>query len=210
MSDYYPIMLNVRDQRCVVIGGGEVAERKVIAFLECGAAVCVISPNISPELRRLCDDRQIQVINRDYRTGDLSNALVAIAATDDPNVNASVFSEGKEKGILTNVVDDPEKSTFIVPSMLRRGDLLISISTSGRSPALARKIRTELEQQYGPEYALLAEIISEVRSEIKDGGIHVDSETWQKSMNIDKLLALLRKGDAKGAKEQLITALQRK
>ena len=203
-------MLNVRDQRCVVIGGGEVAERKVIAFLECGAAVCVISPNISPELRRLCDDRQIQVINRDYRTGDLSNALVAIAATDDPNVNASVFSEGKEKGILTNVVDDPEKSTFIVPSMLRRGDLLISISTSGRSPALARKIRTELEQQYGPEYALLAEIISEVRSEIKDGGIYVDSETWQKSMNIDKLLALLRKGDTKGAKEQLITALQRK
>ena len=209
MSDYYPLMLNITGEKCIVIGGGDVAERKAKTFLECGAKVHVISPDISPALQRLEKTGQIGVTHRSYQPGDLSDALVVVAATDDQETNENIFKEGQRSRILTNVVDDPENSNFIVPSLLRRGDLLISISTSGRSPALARKIRTELEQHYGNEYESLTIMLSEIRAELKDQGIQINSEEWQKALNLDAMLDLIQKDRYDEAKNKLLSELKR-
>ena len=208
MSGYYPIVLNLRDKRCIVVGGGLVAERKVKAFLECGASVYVISPDLSPGLCDLADKEQIEVMPRTYRTGDLKDAVLAVAATDDPEVNSRVSGEGQRIGVLVNVVDEPEKSSFIVPSILRRGDLLIAVSTSGRSPALARKIREHLEERYSVEYAALVVLVSEVRAELKERGIEVQSDVWQKALQVAALLDLLRERDYEGAKQRLLADLE--
>ena len=208
MSDYYPIMLKLRGKRCVVVGGGEVAERKVQAMLECGASVCVVSPELSEGLRALADEGQIEVTARRYRRGDLKGAVLAVAAVDDPEVNKRVFREGERRGVPVNVVDDPENSSFIVPSILRRGDLLIAVSTSGRSPALARKIRQDLEESYGAEYAALVLLISEVRSDLKQRGIRMQGDAWQESLQVAPLLKLLRKKDYDGARRRLVDELE--
>jgi len=208
MADYYPIMLDLRGKRCVVIGGGPVAERKVKTFLECGALVYVISPELSPALCELAEMGNIDVARRSFESGDLSGAVLAVAATDESEVNRQVFCEGQSVGVLINVVDDPENCSFIVPSILRRGDITIAVSTSGRSPALARKIREDLEESYGPEYASLAVLIAEVRSELRGRGIQVDSEEWQESLRIQLLLPLLRQNDYDGAKKSLLSELE--
>jgi len=207
MSDYYPVFLNVAGERCVVVGGGEVAERKARTLLEQGASVVVISPAVVRGLSELAEEGRIEVSLSDYRHGDLHNALLVIAATDDPKVNAGVAREGKERGVLVNVVDDPELSNFIVPSLVRRGDITIAISTGGKSPALARKIRTELEQSFPPEYALLALLLSEVRNELKTRGLRLDGDTWQRGMDLDMLLDMLKKGEFEEAKKRLLSDL---
>ena len=165
-SSYYPIFMNVQGKKCVVIGGGQVALRKVKSLLEYGARVEVISPVICPELNKMNEKGEISVIRADYRPGGLPNALLAIAATDNDNRNLEVARESRNKGVLVNVVDCAENSDFILPSYLRRGDVTIAVSTSGRSPALARKIRTRLENEFGDEYASLALLIGEVRAEV--------------------------------------------
>ena len=209
MSEYYPIMLKVSGKKCVVVGGGNVAERKTKAFLECGGTVYVISPNLSSGLRSLAETGQIEVIHRDYRADDLKNAAIVVAATDDQEVNKRIYSEGQQRGILTNVVDDPENSNFIVPSVLQRDDVIIAVSTSGRSPALARKIRTELEEKYSKEYASLAILLSEVRSELKGQGIEINNEVWQEAIDTDLLIELLRRGESQEAKNTLLSRLQK-
>jgi precorrin-2 dehydrogenase/sirohydrochlorin ferrochelatase len=145
---YYPLFLDIEGKKCVVIGGGEVATRKVKALLTCRADVVVISPEIEDELKRL----NISWIKREYRYGDLDGAQIVISATDSPEVNKKVSEEAREKNILVNVVDNPKLCNFLVPSTLRRGELCIAISTSGRAPSLAKAIRIRLEKIFGPEY----------------------------------------------------------
>jgi siroheme synthase-like protein len=210
MSTYYPIFLNIQGRKCVVVGGGEVAERKARALADQGASVTVISARVCDGLARLAEQGTIQISRRDYHSGDLEDALIAIAATDDPMVNMEVAREGRVRGVLTNVVDDPEHSDFIVPSLLRRGDISIAVSTGGKSPALARRIRTELEQSFASEYASLALLISEVRQELKRDSIHVDGNAWQRSLDLEPLLDMLKKGEIKQAKEKLLSNLLRK
>ena len=135
---YYPIFLNIRGKRCVVVGGGPVALRKVNILLEHEANVEVISPELCPELSQLAKSRAIQVLQRNYNGGDLQGVFIAIAATDDGEINNKVAEEARAKGVLVNVVDDLEHSDFIVPSQFRRGDIAIAVSTAGKSPALAR------------------------------------------------------------------------
>jgi len=207
MSTYYPIFLNIQGKKCVVVGGGEVAERKARALVEQGASVTVISARVSDGLTQLAEQGIIELSLRDYQPGDLENALIAIAATDDPKVNMDVVREGQERGVLTNVVDAPEHSDFIVPSLLRRGDVSIAVSTGGKSPALARRIRTELEQSLAPEYASLALLVSQVRQELKRDGIHVEGNAWQKSLDLEPLLDMLKKGEFEQAKEKLLSDL---
>jgi precorrin-2 dehydrogenase/sirohydrochlorin ferrochelatase len=210
MSTYYPIFLNIQGKKCVVVGGGEVAERKARALADQGSSVTVISARVCNGLAQLAEQGTIQIFRRDYRSGDLEHALIAIAATDDPMVNTEVAREGRERGVLTNVVDDPEHSDFIVPSLLRRGDIGIAVSTGGKSPALARRIRTELEQSFASEYASLALLISEVRQELKRDGIHVDGDAWQRSLDLEPLLDMLKKGEFEQAKEKLLSNLLNK
>jgi len=205
---YYPVFLNVKGKKCVIIGGGQVALRKVNMLLETEAEVTVISPNMCPDLIQMAARGEIRAINREYRTGDLENVFVAIAATDNGETNEQVVAEAREGSVLVNVVDDAENSDFIVPSYFRRGNLSIAVSTGGKSPALARKIRTRLEKEIGDEYALLTSLANEVRAELKQKSIEVGSGGWQEALDLDLLLGLLRKGQKEKAKATLLSELK--
>lgn len=207
---YYPIFLNATGKRCVVVGGGQVALRKVRALLEYKASVEVISPELCSELGQLAESGAIQILHREYRAGDLKGAVIAIAATDDSDINRRVAEEAQGKAVLVNVVDDAESSDFILPSYVRRGDVTIAISTAGRSPALARKIRTKLEKDFGAEYACLVRLIDEVRAEVKRQGIKVDGDAWQEALDLELLTELLRKGDSEKVRDILLSNLKRR
>jgi precorrin-2 dehydrogenase/sirohydrochlorin ferrochelatase len=157
------MMLDVKGRKCVVVGGGEVAARKVETLLDCGALVTVLAPRLEPELADMVAGRKITHLNREYSKGGLDGSALAIAATDDENVNRSVYNDAVESRIPVNVVDVPELCTFIVPSIVERGDLLIAISTSGKSPAMAKRIRRELEEKFGAEYGVVLELMGEMR-----------------------------------------------
>ena len=205
---YYPVFLNVKGKKCVVVGGGQVALRKVRVMLEHGADVEVISPDLCPELAKLSASGEIRALGRDYQAGDLKNAFVAIAATDNSEINRRVVAEARRKSVLVNVVDDAGNSDFIVPSYLRRGEITIAVSTGGTSPALARKIRSKLEKELGDEYALLVGLIGEVRAEVRQQKIEIDSDGWQEALDLDQLLDLLRKGETERAKAALLRNLK--
>ncbi len=209
MHPYYPIFLNIEGRRCVVVGGGQVALRKVKVLLEHGAEVQVASPSLCPELSQLAENGTIKALRRDYEPGDLQGAFIAVAATDDMGTNEKVAKEARRERVLVNVVDDPQRSDFIVPSYLRRGDVAVAISTGGRSPALARKIRTELEESFGAEYAALALLLDQVRSELKQRGIRVDGDAWHRALDLNLLLPLLRAGRDDEAKKAMLTNLKR-
>jgi siroheme synthase-like protein len=205
---YYPIFLNIKDKRCVVVGGGQVAHRKAKMLLEGRANVFVISPNPHPEIIKLSKRKTIHLIQRDYKPGDLKDAAIILACTDVKEVNHKVADEAKKAGVLVNVADDPKRSDFISPSLFKRGNLMLAISTAGISPALARKIRTKLEKTFGEEYASLLSLIGEVRSTLKEEGYRVPTETWQETLDLDSLIQLLRSGQRKKAKAILLTKLQ--
>jgi precorrin-2 dehydrogenase/sirohydrochlorin ferrochelatase len=163
----YPVNLDLRNRKCVVIGGGGVAERKVETLLDFGGTVVVVSPDLSPRLRELSANKLIEHISEAYEPQCLEQAYLVIAATNDPEVNKAVSLEAQRRRILVNVVDNPELCTFFVPAIIHRGDLVISISTSGKSPALARRIREEMEFHFGPEYSKLTDLLGEFRDEVK-------------------------------------------
>jgi siroheme synthase-like protein len=205
---YYPIFLNIQGKRCVVIGGGKVALRKIKMLLDCGANVSVISPKPHPDIAKLSKERAIHFIQRDYESQDLKGAVIAIVCTDVKEVNRKVADEAKKAGILVNVADDPEPSDFIIPAFFRRGNLTLAVSTSGVSPALARKIRMKLEKSFGEEYASLLSLIGEVRSTLKEKGYIVDAEAWQGALDLDLLIQLVRSGQRKKAKAVLLSKLK--
>ncbi len=195
---YYPVFLDIGGKKCVVVGGGQVALRKVETLLGNGARVEVISPELCPELAA---NPQISVLKRAYRPGDLAGAYLAIAATDSPETNHRVAVEARGERVLINVVDDAEYCDFILPSLVRRGDITIAISTAGKSPAVARKLRTRLEKEFGEEYAVLLGIVEEIRRDVKRRSLTVDSETWQDALDLDLLTGLIRKGQTEKARE---------
>ena len=207
MRRYYPVFLNVRGKRCVVVGGGEVALRKAEVLLEHDAMVEVVSPTLCPELIQLAKAKVISVLSRDWEPRDLKGAFMVIAATAESNTNKEIASEAKQQKILVNVVDNAEQSDFIVPSCLHRGDLSIAVSTTGKSPALARKVRTSLEQYFGEEYASLTDLIGEVRTELKGKGAEVSSDDWQKALDLDLFIKLLQNGQREKAKATLLDYL---
>lgn len=169
---YYPVSLDLRGKRCLVCGGGRVAVRKVHALRQHGAEVTVVSPTVTANLRDMAIRGDIRWEDRPYREGDLEGYFLVIAATDDEDVNARVSDEARHRGLLVNVVDDPGRSNFIVPAVARRGSLTLAVSTDGRSPALARRIREELERCYGAEYeafvALLGSLREQAQREVAD------------------------------------------
>jgi precorrin-2 dehydrogenase / sirohydrochlorin ferrochelatase len=163
----YPICLVWLDRRrSVVIGGGAVAARKTAALLAAGAAVTAISPQFSPEFMQLAHPAALQLIQRPYQEGDLEGAFLVISATDVPEVNQAVYAEGLRRGCLINVVDDPQHSNFIVPAVVRRGEVQVAVTTGGSSPALARRLREHLERWLRPAYGDLAALLAELRPEL--------------------------------------------
>lgn len=202
MAKYYPIFLNIQDKKCVVVGGGNVAWRKVCSLKEAGARVTVVSPEFCPELEK---ETEIERIKQKYDKEFLKGALVVIASTDDEEVNKRIYYDATEKGILVNVVDKPEFCSFIVPASIVQGDLRISISTGGASPALARNIREYLEKQFGNEYNELTKLLSEMRrkvlSEIRDESIRRD--ILQQIAGLDMLEVIKKKGIQEAKKKML-------
>lgn len=209
-SAYYPMFVDIRGRRCVVIGGGEVAMRKVARLVDCGGDVEVISPELCSGLQIMVDKGEINFQPRNYQPGDLFNAFIAIAATDNNAVNREIVREAHEEGALVNAVDELEEGDFIVPSCFQRGDIIISVSTEARSPALARKVRMELEKCLGEEYAIMAKLVRQVRIELKNQGIKVDGNTWQEALDIDVFIKLIRQGDNERAKAVLLENLKKR
>jgi len=209
MAAYYPVYLNLQGRKCLIAGGGQVALRKAAAMLEHGAEVTVVSPRLCTGLRKLAHESRIQAVNRPYRAGDLKGVSIAIVATSNRGINRSAAEDAKKHRVPVNVVDDPVLSDFIVPSILRRGDLSIAISTSAKSPALARKIRSRLENSFDKEYAPLVAIIDEVRRRVKKQGLKVSSSDWQQAIDIDSMIGLIRQGQGEEAGEDLIEKLRK-
>ncbi len=151
--DYYPIFLNLEGKRCLVVGGGEVATRKVQGLLDAGAAVVVVSPTLTTTLSELARRGALHHEARPFQAEDVVGCALVIGATNQPAVNAAVYEASQRHGIWVNIVDTPDACDFIAPAVVRRGALQIAISTGGNSPTLAKRIRAHLEQLYGPEYA---------------------------------------------------------
>jgi precorrin-2 dehydrogenase/sirohydrochlorin ferrochelatase len=208
--EFYPLFLKIKGKKCVVVGGGQVARRKVKALLEHGASVEVISPEPCLELAKLAETGEIKLRKRGYQSGDLRGAFLAVAAADSRALNRQVAKEAQKKAVLVNVADAPQNSDFIFPSYLHRGALTVAVSTGGVSPALARKIRTGLEKEIGAEYASLVRLVGEVRTELKRRKIKITGDDWQEALDLDFIIALLKKGDEEKAKAVLLENIMRK
>lgn len=172
---YYPVNLSIAGRRCLVIGGGRVAARKVATLLECGGAVEVISPDLTAELQALFRQGRLAWRDRPYRPGDLAGGFLVIAATDNEEVQAAVFSEATAAGQLVNVADVPQRCNFILPAVVSRQDLVIAVSTAGKSPALAARIRGQLSEAYGDEYGTVVEIMGLLRPVVLALGLGPES-----------------------------------
>ncbi len=164
MAELYPIYLDLTDRTLLVVGGGDVASRKVGALLERKIQVTVVAPEICPKLQKQAGSAGLVIHQRSYRTADLAEHWLVIAATDDSELNRKIFADAAKARIFCNVVDQPQLCTFQVPAVVRQGLLQIAISTGGASPALARKIRQELQEQFGPAYGELLEGLLELRN----------------------------------------------
>jgi uroporphyrin-III C-methyltransferase/precorrin-2 dehydrogenase/sirohydrochlorin ferrochelatase len=201
---YYPVLLDLRGRRAVVVGGGTIAEGKVAPLVDGGALVTVIAPELTPGLVILARAGRFAHLNRAYLPGDLEDAYLAIAATDDREVNHAVHAEAEAKGVLINVVDDPDYCGFILPSILRRGDLVVSVSTSGSAPALAVRVRERLERELGDEYARFLALAGSIRAPLaaRYPDFQVRKRLWYRLVDSD-VLPLLRAGDEERARERL-------
>ncbi len=197
---YYPIGLDISGRRCLVIGAGEVGERKAQRLLECGARVGVVGRELTPALARLAQAGRIAHIPGDYDEGHLEGVFLVIGATDDRDVNERIYRDARKRGVLANIVDDPDRCDFILPALCRQGDLVITVATGGKSPALAKKLRQELEERYGPEYEVLLKIMGELRAQIIDRGQGPDEnrKIFETLVGSD-ILEHIRKGQWKKA-----------
>lgn len=199
----YPVNLVLDGRRCLVVGGGEVALRKVEGLLACGGRVTVVAPRLGPELR---SQDGLTIEERPWRPDDLDGMWLVIAATDDPAVNRAVYDAGQRAGVWVNGADDPANCSFTLPSVVRRGDLQVTVSTGGRSPALATWLRRRLEGEIGPEYAVLLDLLATERDGLKAAGVSTEGLDWRSALDSD-MLDLIRTGDLAHARERLQTCL---
>lgn len=206
---FYPICLNMTGRFCVVIGGGIVAERKVLGLISAGASVTVISAEITHQLSAWAQSGKIKHEPRNYVVGDLADAEVVFVATGDGKVNEAVYQEGRSRRIWVNAADDPTHCDFILPSVLRRGDFMVAFSTGGKSPALARNIREELENHFADNFGSLIDVAAEVRADLRERSISPGYELWRKALNGD-VRRHIEHGDLARAKELLLKELGEK
>ena len=196
----YPIFIETKGRRVIVIGGGNVGAEKVRGLLAGEADLTVVSPQLIPELQEHKDAGRIRHIERAYQESDLDDGYEFImVATDDGAINAAVAAAGKRRGIWVNAADDPTNCDFILPSVVRKGKITLAASTSGTSPALARRLREELDAYLTEDMPALADLLAEVRQEIRKLGIKVENDTWQYAIDgqLRVLLAQRRYGQAR-------------
>jgi siroheme synthase-like protein len=210
-TPFYIACLRLSGRRCVVVGGGEIGLEKVEGLLVCDGDVTLIAPDAIEPLRELAAEGSIKWERREYRRGDLEATFMAIAATSDTDVNIRVYEDAERRAMLVNVVDVPPLCNFILPAIFRSGPLAIAISTAGASPALAKRIKAELAEEYGEPYARLAELLNEVRGWAK-GTLPTYQDRKQFFESIvngePDPVELLRRGDEQAVRD-LIAAAQR-
>ncbi len=204
----YPANLKIEGRPCVLIGGGRVASRKAAALLECGALVKVISPELDPGFEEFVGG--FEHIARGYETGDLDGAFLVIAATDDEAVNRAVETEAQERQVLLNVVDKPGQCNFYVPSIVRRGELMLTVSTGGRLPALSKRLRRQLEEEFSEEWADALELLGEAREEVIS---QIQDEVKKKECLTElaalDLVPLLKDSGESAARSEIETCISR-
>jgi siroheme synthase-like protein len=208
MSDCYPISLLVVDLPCLVIGGGGVAERKVLGLLEAGARVRVVAPEVTGRIEDLAAAGAIEVVRREGRLADLDGVRLVIIATGDRAANEELALEAQRRGLLVNVVDVPHLCNFYVPAMVERGPVSIAISTGGASPALAKHVRKLIEQVVGEEHGQLAALMGELRAAVVERWPTQQERAtaWERLLGSD-VLALLRQGRADEARKLAMETL---
>ena len=205
---YYPIFVDLKDQGVLVVGGGEVAERKIKNLLIHDCRVYIASPRLTDYLKELVAHNEIQHINPESLDEFLDKVFMIIAATDDSALNSRIASKAKARGILVNSVDQPRDCSFIMPSIVKAGDLQIAISTAGKSPALAKKIRGELERTFGPEYASFIELLGLLRRELISEGKPSSANKIIFQRLVDSpLLELIKEGNREAVRNTLASIL---
>jgi siroheme synthase-like protein len=202
----YPVNLIVAGRRCVVVGAGRVAARKVDALLAAGADVHVVAPKLGDDVRAWRDERRITADAREFEASDLDGAWLATAATDDPAVNREVLEAGAERRVWVNAADDPDNCSFTLMSVIRRGDLVVTVGTGGRSPALAAWLKERFTTELGPEYETLLELLSEAREAMRADGRSTEDADWKRALD-SGMLDLIRAGRVSEAKELLRSCL---
>ena len=206
MPEYYPVYLNLDGKRCVIFGGGTIAEGKIKALRQSGAQITIISPVATPGIKKALSDGEVEWQERKYQAGDLEGAFIAIAATNVPDVNREIFKECESLGILLNAVDDTPLCTFIAPSIVKREPVTLAISTGGASPALARKMRETLSEDPNLKWADLANVLQNARKIVKQKQLVIDPDRWQCCIT-NELLELAQNGLEDKALEILIREL---
>jgi precorrin-2 dehydrogenase/sirohydrochlorin ferrochelatase len=206
MPEYYPVYLNLAGKRCVILGGGTVAQGKIAALRQAGAHITVISPDATSGIQRAAQRGDVEWIARKYEPGDLEGVFIAVAATNVWHVNREIYEEAERRGVLLNVVDDPDLCTFIAPSIVKRDPITLAISTGGASPALARKLREALAHDPNLEWADLAEVLARARKVVKEQRVEIDPDRWQCCIN-EELLGMAQSGREDEALEKLLSRL---
>ena len=207
MPRYYPAFLDLRDKPVVIIGGGHETEGKIPTLLGCGAQITIVAPEVGPETQDLAKAGQLTWLSREYQTGDLTAAWIAIVGSPDRDLNHRAADEARARRIMVNTVDDIPYCDFIAPAVIRRGDLTVAISTGGGSPAMARYARQELQHLIPEEWGGVLKALADARSVIRSRGLRPDSERWQECID-DELLALIRAGATEAATQRLIRMLE--
>ena len=199
--EYYPVFFDLKGRSVLVIGGGRLALEKVTGLLAAEACVTVVAPDINDELSELRDGEQIEHLARDYRSGDMQGRALVMAANDDSSANAALHADARANGIPLNAADDPSNCDFILPAVVRNPPLTLAISTGGGSPAMARRVREELSDYLDAETSSLADLVAEVRAELRDQRVFrsIPSDAWQSAMDspLRILLAQRRREEAK-------------
>ena len=202
----YPVNLVVAGRRCVIVGAGRIAARKAEGLLAAGADVHVVAPSLDDRVRALLDEGRITAAERAFEPEDLDGAWLATAATDDHAVNHAVFEAGEARGVWVNSADDPDNCSFTLMSVIRRGDLVVTVGTGGRSPALATWLKERITAEIGPEYEILVEMLADARDAIQADGRSTEDADWKRALD-SGMLDLVRAGRVDDAKELLRSCL---
>ncbi len=202
----YPVNLLLEGRRCVVVGAGHVAARKIAGLLDAGAAVHVVAPDLGPEVRAWQADGRVTVDARPFEPADLDGAWLASVATSDPAVNAAVAEAATARHLFVNAADDPTHCSFTLMSVVRQGDIVVTIGTGGRSPALAAYLKEHVAGELGPEWSVLVELLSEERERLRAAGTSTETVDWNQALD-SGMLDLIRAGRVAQAKELLRACL---
>jgi siroheme synthase-like protein len=202
----YPVNLLVEGRRCVVVGGGRIAARKIEALLDAGADVRVVAVDLSPEVEVWRDEGRVAIAQRAFEPADLDDAWLVTTATDDPATNRAVADAAEARRVWCNAADDPANCTFTLMSVVRQGDLVVTIGTGGRSPALATYLKDHVTQEMGPEWADLLDLVAEARERVRGAGESSETVDWRRALD-SGMLDLIRAHRLAEAKELLEACL---